>query len=94
MTRMTEKERQDALSMAKVRYGSKPLADAANNYDDKTMGELLAAGYKDLDERDGSGYTALINAALRGMDSSIKALLDAGADKDTKETEVSPSRGI
>jgi ankyrin repeat protein len=77
-----------AAEAAKAKYGSKPLADAANGYDNEAIKALLASGYKDLEERDGDGYTALINAALRGMDSSVKALLDAGADKNAKETQV------
>ena len=47
---------------------------------------LLAAGYKDLDEGGGESGTStpLILSALNGLESSVKALLAAGANKDAR----------
>jgi ankyrin repeat protein len=58
--------------------------------DEESVLALLAAGYKDLEEKDRDGSTSLINAAYWGMDSSVKALLLAGANKDAKD-DVSTS---
>jgi hypothetical protein len=70
---------------AKSKYPSKSLVTAAENKDEEAVLALLAAGYKDLEEKDGTGRTALINAAYRGMDSSVEALLLAGANKEAKD---------
>jgi hypothetical protein len=69
---------------AKSKYPSMSLVTAANKKDEEAVLALLAAGYKDLEEKDGNAWTALLNAAYRGMDSSVKALLLAGADKEAK----------
>jgi ankyrin repeat protein len=57
---------------------------AADKKDEEAVLALLATGYKDLKERDGSGSTALINSSRLGMYSSVKALLSKGADKDAR----------
>ena len=50
----------------------------------------LYSRYKDLEERDLKwGNTPLIVAADVGLDSSVKALLAAGANKDARSTSVS-----
>lgn len=73
-----------ASEAAKAKLGSTPLVTAAARLDKEAINALLAAGYKDLEERSG-GCTALMSAAQRGMDSSVRALLDAGANKEATE---------
>ena len=74
---------------AKTKHGKNgvPLMAAAENRDEVAVLALLAAGYEDLEEKmDGSGFTALIWAAARGLDSSVKALLAAGANRDAQDS--------
>lgn len=69
---------------AKKKYGEKPLLTAASKKDEQAVMALLAAGYEDLEECDMEGYTTLVNAAVYGLEGCVKALLSAGADKDSQ----------
>ena len=77
-----------AAEEAKQKYGKRPLVTSCEKGDQVTTIGLLAAGYDDLEEKDGNGKgwrSPLIWAAILGFESSVRALLDAGADKDAQD---------
>ena len=68
----------------KKKYGDKPLATAAEKGDEGAVKVLLKNGYDDLEEKDGYEHTALVNATYNGYAPIVKALLQAGANKDAQ----------
>jgi len=64
-----------------------PLAQAAAAGEADEVRRLLAAG-ANVDERDRTGFTALIWAARRGETESVQLLLAAGADPDLHDGYV------
>ena len=70
---------------AKSKYGAKPLLKAVEAGDLEAANDLLSvAEFVDLEERDDYGNTALILALDKGHDSTVQALLAAGANKDAQ----------
>ena len=63
---------------------------ATERGDEGVVRTLIAAGYKDLEERDANGNTALMMAASKGYKSILFALLDCGADKGAKNKVSDP----
>ena len=68
------------VEAAKSKYGDRPLVTAARAVDEWAVKSLISSGYKDLEERDKDGRTPLLNTAAFGMESSLMALLAAGAN--------------
>ena len=81
-------ESKKVIDDATKKYGAKPLVTAADKKDEGAVVALLAAGYKDLEEKGEYDSTPIIKAAARGHESIVKALLAAGANKDAQD-EVS-----
>jgi len=81
-------EIKQAAFKAIERYGDKTLVTAAERGDEGVVRTLIAAGYKELEERDANGNTALMMAASKGRKSILLALLDFGADKDAKNKVI------
>ena len=91
MASVMSDEVKEAAEAVMNKYGEKPLVKAAEKKDEDAVKALLAAGYSDLEERDGEwDNTALINAADNGAEGCLRLLLAAGADKDAVE-KVRPS---
>ena len=65
-------------------YGAKPFVTAAKNGDERAVQILIVAGYRDLEETDENGNTALIMAAKNGHKLTLNALLDADVNKNAK----------
>jgi len=61
---------------------------AAERGDEGVVRTLIAAGYKELEEKDANGNTSLMMAASKGRKSILLALLDFGADKDDKNKVI------
>src|SRR3990172_3259509 len=61
----------------------RPLTDAAQNGDLKTMQALLESGV-DINGMDNAGRTALTTAALRGRTEAVRFLIEKGARLDEK----------
>jgi len=74
----------EVIDAANKKYGDKPLTTAAEKEDTETVIALVGAGYKDLDEKDEYGCTALIWAADKGHEGCVEALLAAGANTDVQ----------
>jgi inorganic pyrophosphatase len=72
----------DSIKKAKA-VSIKPLTDAAQNGDIKTMQTLLDSGV-DINGMDSAGRTALTTAALRGHIDVVKFLIEKGASLDEK----------
>ena len=68
------------------------LEEAWETGDEEVLTALLMAGYKDLEQKDSWERTPLLIAARDGQESMVKALLAAGANKDTQD-EVSRDYG-
>ena len=83
-------EIKQAAFKATEKYGDKPLVTATERGDEGVVRTLIAAGYKDLEERDANGNTALMMAASKGYKSILFALLDCGADKEAKNKVSDP----
>ena len=66
-----------------IAFSEKSFLDQARKGDTETVGLFLAAGMSP-DAQDG-GYTPLLEAARRGYEEMAAALIDGGADIDTKD---------
>ena len=73
-----------AAAEAKKSYGATPLINATLSKDWDAVDALVAVGYPNLDEKDESGYTTLMRAVQASRESTVKALLAAGAKVDAQ----------
>ena len=64
---------------------SKALYEASVKGDASSVGDLIARQDVEIEWKDNLGNTPLLVAALYGREAVVRALLKAGADKDTAD---------